>query len=141
MTKRAAVLLALALLPVSCQPPNLPPPSVAPPDQGRHDVGSPAMSKDDLTLLVGKWSIEKAEFDGEDWSNFTPYRLAKFEIADGGKYTFATVAFGEESSTITVDFCKKPQRNGPERRTTGRLITGCSRRSTSSTAITANDLS
>ena len=65
------------------------------------------MAKGDLTLLTGKWDIVKAESDGEDWSN--PYKWAKFEIAAGGKYTFAMVAVGEESGTITVDSEKNPK--------------------------------
>lgn len=82
--------MAVVLLPVSCQRSNPPSPS-----------------KDDLTLLVGKWSIERAESDGENWSN--PYRMAKFEITAGGKYTFAMPGVVEETGTVTVAPAKSPK--------------------------------
>ncbi len=90
MKTRVLFLVAAALLPVSCQ-----------------RLGPPSPSKDDLPLLVGKWSIERAECDGENWSN--PYRLAKLEITAGGKYTFALPGVAEETGTITVAPAKSPK--------------------------------
>jgi uncharacterized protein (TIGR03067 family) len=71
------------------------------------DNPPPATSKDDLTLLVGTWSVEKAEFDGLDWSD--SYQSAKFKIAAGGKYTFAMNLVGEEAGAITLDPAKSPK--------------------------------
>lgn len=102
MKSRVLFLVAAAILSISCQ-----------------RSGPPSTSKDDLTLLAGKWSIERAESDGENWSN--PYRLAKFEITAGDKYTFAMRAVAEETGTISVNPAKSPKEmdwradNGPAR--------------------------
>ena len=73
-----------------------------------NDNPAPITSKDDLTLLVGTWGVEKAEFDSKDWSDM--YQSAKLKIAAGGKYTFAMNVVGEESGTITVDPAKSPKK-------------------------------
>jgi hypothetical protein len=88
------------MLSFSCQRTDQPTPAVAPLDQGRRDA-FPAISNGDLALLVGKWKIERAVADGENYS--VTYRQAKFEIAAGGKYTFAIPALVEETGTITAD--------------------------------------
>ncbi len=106
MTKRTALFLALALLPISCQPGRPPTPAAAPADWDRNDAG-PAMPSDDLALLVGKWSIVRAVADGEGYTG--TYRSAKFEIAAGGKYTFAMPGLVEESGAITLDPKKNPK--------------------------------
>ncbi|WP_246539618.1 leucine-rich repeat domain-containing protein [Telmatocola sphagniphila] len=102
MTKRTALILALAMLSFSCRRPNQPtpavsPPAVAPSDQGR-PAALPTAPTGDLELLVGKWNIVPAVADGEGYT--ASYRRAKFEIAAGGKYMFALPGLVEETGTI-----------------------------------------
>jgi uncharacterized protein (TIGR03067 family) len=60
----------------------------------------------DLKAMVGKWKVEKAEYDGKDITAF--FTTLKFGIHAGGKYT---VDFGKEKDegTFTVDPSKSPK--------------------------------
>jgi uncharacterized protein (TIGR03067 family) len=100
MTMRVLCFVALAIPLVSCQRPD-------PPSPANDRTGVPSPANVDLTLLVGEWGIEKAVADNKDWSK--TYRLAKFEVAAGGKYMFAIPGLVEETGTITVDPQKNPK--------------------------------
>jgi uncharacterized protein (TIGR03067 family) len=111
MTKRTALILALAMLSFSCRRPNQPtpavsPPAVVPPDQAR-PAALPTAPTGDLELLVGKWNIVRAVADGEGYT--ASYRRAKFEIAAGSKYMFALPGLVKETGTITIDPKKNPK--------------------------------